>query len=271
LREIVWNLDLRKLSNTCVQSCTGHCGMQCLQSRSLGRYSFVADDVKTTRDLCTHRIRSFSNLQYKHKSITWSHSIISFNLQDMSRSAYTAFQRHLVFFSTPTTPPKLTFISGVRAAISLGLDFPVAVILSLSLRLMYAPFPYLLSTINIEQIPRPLHRTQLSRAKLSQSEYTCSELLALLDSEPRKGFVKHKIDQGHIVGFWSMAANTRTHTVSIEDVERFQQGEWEEAVVKRRRGRDDVLPLWRGGPIIAAAHSWAVQKLLGVRVYEAKR
>jgi hypothetical protein len=188
----------------------------------------------------------------------------------MSRGAYTAFQRHLVFFSTPTTPPKLTFVSGVRAAVSLGLDLPVAIILSLSLRLMYAPFPYPLSAINIEQIPHTLHRTQLSGAKLSKSEYTCSELLALLDSEPKKGFMKHKIDQGHVIGFWSMAANTRTHTVSREDVERFQQGEWEEAVVKRRRGRDDVLPLWRGGPMIAAGHSWAVQKLLGVRVYEAK-
>jgi hypothetical protein len=30
------------------------------------------------------------------------------------------------------------------------------------------------------------------------------------------------------------------------------------------------LPLWRGGAIIAAGHSWAIRKLLGVRVYEAK-
>jgi hypothetical protein len=189
----------------------------------------------------------------------------------MSRSSYTAFQRHLLFFSTPTKPPRLTFLSGLRAGVSIGLDFPVAVILSLSLRLMYAPFPYLLSTINIEEIPRPMHRAQLSGAKLSKQEYTCSELLALLGSpEPEKGFIKHKIDQGHIIGFWTMAASARTHKVSRDDVERFQQGEWEEAIAKRRRGRDDVLPLWRGGPIIPAGHSWAVRKLLGVRVYEAK-
>jgi hypothetical protein len=67
-----------------------------------------------------------------------------------------------------------------------------------------------------------------------------------------------------------MAANAHTHKVSREDVERFQQGEREEAVAKRRPGRHDVLPLWRGGPIITAGHSWAVKKLLGVRVYEAK-
>jgi hypothetical protein len=189
----------------------------------------------------------------------------------MPRSTYTAFQRHLLYFSTPTNPPKLTFLSGLRAAVSLGLDFPVAVILSLSLRLMYAPFPYLTSTINVEQIPRSLHRAQLSDAKLSKSEFTCSELLSLLKNEPGKGFIKHKIDQGHIVGFWTMAADTRTHKVSRDDVERFQQGEWEEAVMRRRRGRDDVLPVWRGGPIITAGHSFAVGKLLGVRVYEAKQ
>lgn len=188
----------------------------------------------------------------------------------MSRSSYTAFQRHLLFFSTSTQPPRLTFLSALRAALSVGLDFPVAVVLSLSLRLMYAPYPYVLSTINIEQIPRSLHRTQLSDAKLSQPGYTCSELLALLKSGSNKGFIKHKVDQGHIIGFWTMAANTHTHKVSREDVERFQQGEWEEAVANRRRGRLDVLPLWRGGPILPAGHSWAVRKLLGVRVYEAK-
>lgn len=78
------------------------------------------------------------------------------------------------------------------------------------------------------------------------------------------------IDQGHIISFWAMAASTRTHKVSREDVERFQQGCWEEAVAKRRRGRGDVLPLWRGGPIWTGGHSWAVRRLLGVKVYQTK-
>ena len=67
-----------------------------------------------------------------------------------------------------------------------------------------------------------------------------------------------------------MAADTSSHTVSKEDVERFQQGNWEDAVVERRRELGDVLPLWRGGPIWVGGHSWAVQKLLGVKVYKAK-
>jgi hypothetical protein len=188
----------------------------------------------------------------------------------MSRNAYTAFQKHLIFFATPTNPPKLTFLSGLRAACSLGLDFPVSVVLSLSLRILYAPFPYLWSPINIEKIPQSSHRSQLSGAKISKSEYTCLELLRLLDAEPKRGLLKNMIDQGHIVGFWAMAANTRTHTVSREDVVRFQQGEWEETITKRRLDRENVLPLWRGGPIWAGGHSWAVRRLLGVRVYERK-
>ncbi|KAF1938257.1 hypothetical protein EJ02DRAFT_410754 [Clathrospora elynae] len=190
----------------------------------------------------------------------------------MPRSTYSAFQRHLLFFSTPTTPPRLTFISALRAGVQLGLDFPVALLLSLSLRLLYAPFPYLWSPIIVDKIPPSAHRAQLSSASLpnGKSEYTCSELLSLLGADIGKGFLKHKIDQGHIVGFWTMSADAKTHMVSKEDVERFQQGEWEGAVINRRMGRQDVLPLWRGGPIWVEGHSWVVWKLLGVRVYEVK-
>jgi hypothetical protein len=117
----------------------------------------------------------------------------------------------------------------------------------------------------------------LSSADLpkGKADYTCSELLSLLRNSPEenkgKGWLMHKIDQGHVAGFWTMAANARTHTVARDDVERFQKGEWETPVVARRRGRDDVLPLWRGGPIWVGGHSWAVNKLLGVRVYEKQR
>lgn len=197
---------------------------------------------------------------------------------NMPRASYTAFQRHLLFFSTPTQPPRLTFLSALRAATRIGLDMPVAIILSLSLRLMYAPFPNFFSSINIEDIPRSQHRTQLENVALppststskSEEGYTCSELLTLLnsvDSTKKMGIIEKSINQGHIIGFWAMAASTKTHRVSKEDVERFQLGEWEEDVAKRRRGRNDVLPLWRGGPIWVAGHSWAVRRLLGVRVY----
>lgn len=205
-------------------------------------------------------------------SSTIQTDICSSQLSDMSQRTYTAFQRHLLFFATPTNPPRLTFVSALKASVKLGLDFPVAALLSFSLRLLYVPVPYFWSPIIVDDIPRSAHRTQLSSATLpkGKSEYTCSELLSLL-ADDGKGFLKHKIDQGHIVGFYTMAANARTHTVSRDDVERFQQGEWEKHVVERRRSRDDVLPLWRGGPIWAGGHSWAVKRLLGVRVYERKQ
>lgn len=188
----------------------------------------------------------------------------------MSRQSYTAFQKHLVFFSTPMNPPRLTFVSALKAACALGLDFPISVLLSLGLKLLYTPFS--LTGINITDMPPSSHRSQLSSVTLptAKKEFTCSELLRLLDQERNPGFVKHKIDQGHIASFWCMAANTRTHTVSRDDVERFQQGEWEAVVAERRRNSDEILPLWRGGPIWVRGHSWAVDRLLGVKVYKSK-
>ncbi|KAJ8113288.1 hypothetical protein OPT61_g4551 [Boeremia exigua] len=188
----------------------------------------------------------------------------------MSRQNYTAFQKHLLFFSTPTNPPRLTFGSALKGACALGLDFPVSVCLSLGLKLLYTPFS--LTGINITEIPQSSHRSQLSDITLPEAkkEFTCSELLRLLDQERHPGFIKHKINQGHVVGFWSMAASMRDHTVSRDDVERFQQGEWEAAVAERRRNSAEILPLWRGGPIWAGGHSWAVDKLLGVKVYKSK-
>ncbi|CAA9957850.1 hypothetical protein PTMSG1_01429 [Pyrenophora teres f. maculata] len=196
----------------------------------------------------------------------------------MSQTTFSAFQRHLLFFSTPSARPRLTLTSALRASVKIGLDFPVAALLSLSLRILYAPYPFFWAPIYIDEIPTSLHRTQLASATLPKAKphYTCSELLALLHQSEQggaagKGWVKHMIDQGHVVGFWTMAADAGTHVVGSEDVERFQQGEWERAVVERRRGRSDVLPWWRGGPIWVGGHSWAVGRVLGVEVYDRKR
>ncbi|KAF2854274.1 hypothetical protein T440DRAFT_552151 [Plenodomus tracheiphilus IPT5] len=190
----------------------------------------------------------------------------------MSRHTYTAFQRHLLFFSTPTQPPRLTILSALRASCTLGLDLPIALLLSVSLRILYTPFPYFWHPIVIDDIPRSSHRTQLSSAVLppSKSSFTCAELLALLGDGKRKGWVQHKIDQGHVIGFWSMAAGAGTNVVRRRDLEAFREGEWEGGIAERRRGRGDVVPLWRGGPVWVAGHSWAVGRLLGVRVYEGK-
>lgn len=49
-------------------------------------------------------------------------------------------------------------------------------------------------------------------------------------------------------GCWALAAN-REGRISGSDVRSFQRGEVMEKLVERRRvGRKDVLPFWRGGP-----------------------
>ncbi|OAL51084.1 hypothetical protein IQ07DRAFT_586646 [Pyrenochaeta sp. DS3sAY3a] len=185
---------------------------------------------------------------------------------------YTAFQKHLLFFSTLATPPRLTFYSALRASIALGLNLPIAVVLSVSLRVLYVQLPRFWSPVFVDRIPNSAHRAQLTAAHLppEKSEFSCTDLLQLLSQNDNEGFFKRKINEGHIIGFWAMAADARTHTVAREDVRRFQQGNWEASVVEKRRDRTDVLPVWRGGPIWVEGHSWAVKKLLGIRVYESK-
>ncbi|KAF1972072.1 hypothetical protein BU23DRAFT_581083 [Bimuria novae-zelandiae CBS 107.79] len=168
----------------------------------------------------------------------------------MSRPSLTAFQKHLLFFSTPTSPPRLTPLSAPF--------------------FFYAPLPNLYSPVYINDIPREKHRCQLTSTPLmpEKKDYTCSDLLNLLPPNPKQGVIMKAIDQVHVVSFWAIAASMRTHRVEREDVERFQQGEWEESVVDRRSGKGHVLPLWRGGPIVVSWHSWAVRRVFGVRVYE---
>lgn len=46
-----------------------------------------------------------------------------------------------------------------------------------------------------------------------------------------------------------MAAERKDGRISGKDVKDFQEGTVLENIAKRRRGREDVLPFWRGGPI----------------------
>ncbi|CBY00893.1 hypothetical protein LEMA_P020230.1 [Plenodomus lingam JN3] len=189
---------------------------------------------------------------------------------------YTPFQNHLLHFSTPPPSPRLTLPSTLRASLTLGLNLPLSLLLSLALRILYTPLPNFWTPIHIQHIPPSSHRTQLSHAALPRGKpgFSCAELLALLDGEEgageRTSWVVRKINQMHVLGFWSMAADAHTHVVARGDVEAFQRGDWEAAVVRRRRGRADVLPFWRGGPVWVAGHSWAVGRLLGVRVYDSE-
>lgn len=51
------------------------------------------------------------------------------------------------------------------------------------------------------------------------------------------------------LGLWILAAE-KDGRVQGEEVRMFQKGEIMERIASRRRGREDVLPFWRGGPIL---------------------
>jgi len=70
------------------------------------------------------------------------------------------------------------------------------------------------------------------------------------------------------MGVWALAADCRTGRIRGEDVVGFQQGTLLHRIEERRKsGRDQVLPLTRGGPISVAGHSWAVKRFFNVDVY----
>jgi hypothetical protein len=207
-----------------------------------------------------------------HGGISFTALSVSLRYTD-AMASLGRFQRHLLHFAAPNST-KITLLSSLRASLALGLDFPVALTLSIGLRLLYAPFPYL-SPVDIPSVPQSYWRTQLEDVKLTADTYTRADLLHLYQSSlkyNRSDPLSRSIDTMHVMSFWAMTADVSTGLVKRADVERFQEGDWERDVVKRRRtrrqGEGDVLPLWRGGPISVAGHSWFVRKLFGVRVYE---
>lgn len=190
-------------------------------------------------------------------------------------TAYTPFQRHLLFFAEPITIHNITIRSALNASLRLGLNFPVSLALTLAIRVLYAPFPHYLRPLAISSVTPDISRSQLEPAQLSHSKYTLSDLLALSHADPKsqpRGTIHRMIDRGHVASLWSLAADVKTGLIDVEDVRRFQKGVWLEEVVKRRRsrvdGKGDVLPFWRGGLLLVGPHSWAVGRLFGVRVYE---
>lgn len=187
------------------------------------------------------------------------------------------FQRHLGYYATsPSGPPprRITLLSALEASLQLGLNFPVSLALAIGMRLYYSS--NLIRPVNVDALPTRKHRTQLEHMQLGednkQQGYSASDLIESYDAADRQGAqptgLDKILDKAHLYGFWAMAADTKTNMLSRGDLKRFQHGDWQEDVVSRRRGRQDVLPFWRGGPIGVGGHSWAVKTFFDVRVYE---
>ena len=175
-----------------------------------------------------------------------------------------------MYFSTGGPTPTLTIPSALSASLRLGMNLPLALLASLSIRILYGDFPYFHST-PVASIPHHKFRTQLESVELTQPSYTQEELVALCERVPDDG-TSRRLNETHIGTLWMLVADNKTGKVDVEDIRRFQQGEWAEEVEKRRKsrvpGKGEVLPVLRGGPIIVAAHSWAVNWLFGVEVYQ---
>lgn len=184
-----------------------------------------------------------------------------------AKNHHTPFKRHLSFYDLDNNG--VIYLSeSLRANLSLGLDFPVALVSAIGLQIYYGNTrPVFFGPLNGIDISR-ITRDQ-ERIMLEQMDFTFRTIGSGFD---RKSFVQGSgatsmIDKMHVMGLWALAAN-RDGMISPQDVRRCQDGSilWE--VQRRRRDRSDVLPLLRGGPISVAGHSYFVDKMFGVKVYQ---
>lgn len=179
------------------------------------------------------------------------------------------FQRLLTFFAgrspssvpTSTTSQTITLLDSLRGDLSLGLNFPVALFLAVTRHLVFRNTGTFSLNIHVPTV-------KTSRMLLGgpgafdvdeKKRYTWREIIGLA----RPGGVVAMMDA---VGLWGLAAEG-DGKVRGEEVRLFQKGEVMERIAERRKGRENVLPFWRGGPMLVGGHSWAVERVFGVEVY----
>jgi len=161
-------------------------------------------------------------------------------------SANSAFRRLLSFFSSRSSSPNsntITFMDSLRGDLSIGLDFPVAVFLASIRHLVFRNTGWFSLSIHVPTVETS--RTLLGgpgKFKVDEEKrYTRSEIMGLA----QEGGI---VAQADAFGLWALAAES-DGKVKGEEIRMFQRGEIMERVASRRKGRDNVLPLWRGGPI----------------------
>lgn len=177
----------------------------------------------------------------------------------------TPFQRHLSFFDRDNDG-FIYFGESLRGNLAIGLDFPVAVGMALGYHAMYGNTrPFFFGPFNgIEIAKVQSQRNMLEQVKLDEVPARGMGRKSLLAASYPNSF----IEKTHVWGLWAFAAS-REGYISAHDIELYQQGVMLFELEKRRKdNRDHVLPLYRGGPISVAGHSWFVDKLFGVKVYQ---
>lgn len=153
-----------------------------------------------------------------------------------------AFQRLLTFFATRSPSPNkttITFLDSLRGDLSIGLNFPIALFLALTRHLVFRNSGYFDIHVPAVQTSRKLLGGPGAFDIDEGREYGVFELV---------GSVSGVVPKFDALGVWALAAGPGGR-VSGRDVRGFQRGEVMEGLVERRRvGREDVLPFWRGGP-----------------------
>uniref|UniRef100_A0A2D3V8T2 Uncharacterized protein n=1 Tax=Ramularia collo-cygni TaxID=112498 RepID=A0A2D3V8T2_9PEZI len=175
------------------------------------------------------------------------------------------FHRLLSFYSNrnPHDSQTIRLQDSLRGNLALGLDFPVALGVAIGRHLFLKNVSFFSLNIHVPSVSwkvSPLEGLEVDEKR----DYTCSELFSKTRQE--KG-VMGAMDA---LGVWSLAADVKSGLISGQDVVAFQRGTLLHEVENRRKDREQVLPLKRGGPISVAGHSWFVGKLFGVEVYREK-
>ena len=175
------------------------------------------------------------------------------------------FQRHLSFFDSDNDG-FVYFGESLRGNLSVGLDFPVAVVMALGVHSIYGNTGSViwgpLRGIEISQVR--VRRNMLEKIHLGDVPESGMGRKTLVAAAYPVGV----LDKLHVNGLWALAAD-RAGRVAAQDVELYQRGTMLYELARRRRdNRDHVIPLSRGGPMIVSGHSYFVDKLFGVKVYQ---
>ena len=174
------------------------------------------------------------------------------------------FHRLLSFYSNRNTSDSQTIrlYDSLRGNLALGLDFPVALAVAVGRHLFLKNTT--LFSLNVHVPSVSTKNTLLEGIPIDEKkEYTRAEIVSAAKPNGLAG-------QADALGLWSLASDVHTGMLKGEDVVSFQQGTLLDKIERRRKDRSQVLPLYRGGPISVAGHSWFVKQMFGVDVYQMK-
>ena len=156
------------------------------------------------------------------------------------------FHRLLAFYSNTSDRPNTQTVrlsDSLRGNLALGLDFPAALAIALGRHLVLRNTSFLSLNIHVPSVSTT--KTLLDGIPIDEKRgYSRADIVG---AARRNG--NGVLGQADALGMWALAADVRTGLVRGEDVVAFQRGTLFEGIERWRRGRGQVLPFWRGGPI----------------------